>query len=943
MLISFQDIKKMLPQIFFLPRPGFSLFLLMLLCFGMPLQAQDLQPKLQSVKVVEEGKFTEGFYLFETDNYKRASHFNTEDVVKRYSDRFFVIKWNGSAPDRHIESGTFYEISNEWKLSAELRQNIPKGTNLYSIRTTNKDRFIAQGEFQILNRYGDFLVIKASSEDLSKLLDHELITHIGIYRRPTPEAPVGFHDLSVNGVNLVHRNFPEIEGEGLKASVKEQLFDTTDIDIRNRYILTGVEGEKVDQHATLIATLIAGAGNSGGKARGVARGAEVTSSSFLNLFPHPPDFYASNQIYVENHSYGTSPEQEYGNEAAAYDQNVNELPEMVHVFSSGNMGEYAPVAGVYEGIKGFANLTGNFKMAKNIFTVGAVDKNKQVLERSSKGPAYDGRLKPEFVAYAQAGTSDAAAIVSGTVLLLQELYLRQEGVLPDAALLKAVLMAGAEDVGQEHIDFSSGYGNVQAHNSMKIIDAGQYFSGELEPDGTVEFQIEVPKSTAELKVALSWNDPAANPGDASALIHDLELRLQDPSGIEWLPWTLDHSPREESLLKLATRGRDSLNPAELITIEDPKSGIFSIKISAEDLVEVQDFALAYSIIPKDDFAWTFPTSEDALLLSEENILRWTESFSKAKARLEYQINGGEWNALAEEIDPDINHLKWEPQEPGQVRLRAVIGEESFESEVFAVAPELVPEVLYNCDSEFMISWEEVAGADAYKVLALGEKYMEKVYELEETAVVVDRSLFGSRYWSVIPVFGDVEGVQGRAIDVPGQGVLCHYRNFFALLEEKEGVKATLNLSNSPLVTGVRFIKVNGGIPTEIGAFSAPFSAGGIVVEDKELLPGNNFYSAVISLQDGQQIETEPVKIFIPGEKTFQVYPNPVSAGEDLNIISKGDDLQFYIYDISGKRIVKDELIHYSDRIEIRINTRGLYIVNAVRAGRSVGSAKVLVE
>ena len=42
-------------------------------------------------------------------------------------------------------------------------------------------------------------------------------------------------------------------------------------------------------------------------------------------------------------------------------------------------------------------------MAKNIITVGHIDSLGNVLSLSSRGPAYDGRIKPELVAFQKMG------------------------------------------------------------------------------------------------------------------------------------------------------------------------------------------------------------------------------------------------------------------------------------------------------------------------------------------------------------------------------------------------------------------------------------------------------------------------------------------------------------------------------------------------------------
>src|SRR5215204_2819201 len=53
-------------------------------------------------------------------------------------------------------------------------------------------------------------------------------------RVPKEEIQVGNLDLSVNKINLAHRNFPLVNGDGITVSVKENKPDTADIDFKGR-------------------------------------------------------------------------------------------------------------------------------------------------------------------------------------------------------------------------------------------------------------------------------------------------------------------------------------------------------------------------------------------------------------------------------------------------------------------------------------------------------------------------------------------------------------------------------------------------------------------------------------------------------------------------------------------------------------------------------------
>ena len=90
------------------------------------------------------------------------------------------------------------------------------------------------------------------------------------------------------------------------------------------------------------------------------------------------------------------------------------------------------------------------------------------------------------------------------------------------------------------------------------------------------------------------------------------------------------------------------------------------------------------------------------------------------------------------------------------------------------------------------------------------------------------------------------------------------------------------------------------------------------------------------------IETDSLPIYLPGINTLLAYPNPVKAGDVLNIISRGDDLDFEIFDMKGQKVFEDQLLRFFDNLELNIPTRGLYIIRATRNGTEVGVQKVIV-
>lgn len=906
--------------------------------------SQEVLSIEKNAKKVSEGSIMgNGFFLLPLPN--EPDTLEGLKVVKRFSGTDYVVGYFFQTINpAELSSGKIYSLQDyqDWKLAPGLRKKGSKG-NLYAVSVRDPEKFRKTWGSKVLFSYNSQMVLRISAEEFQELKKDEQVSFIEAYTAPKAESAVSGHDLTVNSISYANDQFPNFQGEDIKVSVMEELFDTTDIDLRNRYVLFGKEASTFSQHATDIASLICGGGNSSWKGKGTAPAATLTSSSFLSLLPEEDSFYTNHQVYLQNHSYGTGIESFYGTEAAAYDQNVMEVPYLLHVFSSGNSGLETPEDGRYAGMEHYSNLTGNFKMAKNILTVGAVDSEKKLIDRSSRGPAYDGRVKPELVAYATTGTSDAAALVSGSAMLLQELYKGKEDLYPRADLLKALLIAGAEDVGKKHVDFGTGYGNLNTYNSLQILNSDHFFTDSISEGQLKAHSLAIPEGVAELKLVLCWSDPAANPGDEKALVNDLDIAVANESGENWLPWVLD--PRPEFLEEEAVRKRDSLNPVEVISIDDPAAGNYQLSVTPHGVLQggKQKYAVAYFISMKDQFRWTFPNSSTPVISGERSRLRWDSSFTEAKGKLEVNINNSGWQVLAEQVELGKGSYELDTGGlAGRVVLKMSIGDREFLSEEFAIAPALTSDIEFNCGESIGFSWPQVEGATKYILQNLGDKYLQ---DLEETAgnyYTVSKSEILSPYFSVIPVFDGKRGANGLTVDYSQQGVNCYFKNFYAFLVDENSVTANLNLSSTRNVSQVELIRKNGAEEVVFGHFEAPFDQLTISSEDTELPTGNNEYYAVISLEDGDKIETGKVQIFVPDETTFSIYPNPVRPGEEVHVLSKGDDLDYQIFDMSGRRLSEDTLIQFHDRIPMRFLARGIYIVRALRGEKVVGIKKLIV-
>lgn len=375
-------------------------------------------------------------------------------------------------------SPAFEKISQTKKQGSQ--KFILSGLHLDSLLKVMQDK---QAIILQVNRPANSILIKSTFNYLKEiLLPLKEIIFIDESAEAHPEAGVIGYNRSFHGINAVDYTLPGANGKNIVAGVKEQKMDEADIDLWKRVLPSPIEASTGSYHATVIASLMGGAGNSFYDGRGIAWACKFFPSSFANLFADDEPVLSTNKVSVQNHSYGTIIQQFYGAEAVSYDALGWSNRNYVAIISAGNQGESFANEGKYANITGYANLTGNFKMAKNVITVGAIDNNDQIPPESSSGPLYDGRIAPQLIALGPNGSSDAAAIVSGTVAVMQQVYADSNNHnLPAASLVKAVLFNTVDDVYNPGIDFKTGYGLLNSYEAVKAIQKKAYDGGVLSP------------------------------------------------------------------------------------------------------------------------------------------------------------------------------------------------------------------------------------------------------------------------------------------------------------------------------------------------------------------------------------------------------------------------------------------------------------------------------
>lgn len=767
--------------------------------------------------------------------------------------------------------------------------------------------------------------INIAKKDWETFIAQSAVLFADIPRLPKTEIMINTANAVLNTITTLQQRMPALQGEGMRLSLKETLFDTLDIDLQHRYIPHASAPNVIAQHATVMATLIAGAGNSAPSGTGVARRAQLSSSDFKNLFPDAVPYFTQHNMALQNHSYGVGIENNYGLEAAAYDEQIFNTDTLLHVFSSGNIGVQTPNAGLYNGIAGFANLSGTFKQSKNLLVIGGTDGENNIPAASSKGPAFDGRVKPELVAYGEDGTSGAAALVSGVSILLQEQYRNTFLHMPPASLLKAVLINSADDIGNSGVDYSSGFGALNAWQAINTITQ-QRFTGGVVTNGSEYTQtLHVSEAAQALKVTLCYTDPPAAVNSARALVNDLDLWVTDAAGNRYEPWILSTAPHPDSLRKNARMGRDSLNNVEQVYIALPAAGTYTVHVKGYAISTAgQKFHLAWQLTPLLYFDWEAPAPGK---------LQWKTNIT-GKGNISYSLNNGNsWQPVATDAIVENGRFSWmEPNILSSVLFKMETASQTFISDPFLLSPPLKLQAGFNCTDSALIYWNKVPGATTYRVYALNGPYMTLYRETSDTLIILSKAAVTAHYFAVSPV-NQIEGPRSAALDYTKQALQCYILSFTADFTDDKRVQLRLQLGSTYKLKRITWERGD-----DIIAETPVSSSKNYAQFDTAPLQGIIYYRVKLETTDGKVMYSDMVPVQVLTSDHYLLFPVP--ATNILNVLSR--DLrqrELRIMDLNGRVVKQTLLVNLLQEVPLHGLTAGNYWCVIYEAGKKVFSSK----
>ena len=583
------------------------------------------------------------------------------------------------------------------------------------------------------------LEIKLPENRLMELAELPFIQYV--QAKPKEDTPVNNHSIVNGRANMLGSSIGaarNLHGEGVVVGVGDNADPLQHVDMINRVI----NRMAIDSgtHGVHVMGTLGGAGIVTEKYAGYAPKVKMIAQLYSNILAYAPIYVQDFGMVITNNSYGNDVSNcstfgDYDLTSNILDQQAFQMPYLQHVFAAGNSGNTncAPFT------NGFGNVVGGYQAAKNVITVGNTTMEGVIAPGSSKGPVTDGRVKPEISAqgtqvvssYAinnnyinSTGTSMAAPAVSGGLALLYQQYRNLHNQQnPRNGLMKALLCNGSADKGNAGPDYQFGFGWMNLLRSVKMLETNSYRTATVANSAKNSFEIEIPANTAQLKVMLYWNDPAASILAAKTLVNDLDLTVEN-SSIVILPKVLDSNPANVNAP--ATSGADHTNNMEQVVINSPGAGNYKISVNGTAITQGagQEYFVVYDIIPAST-TLTYPIGKERLAPGDGVYVSW-DVFGNASGEFRVQFskdNGANWNDISGNPISTNSLIAWtvpdEATEKARIKIIATAtGAETVSEEFTIMRAPAIRLSGVQCEGYIALEWDAVAGATDYEVMIL---------------------------------------------------------------------------------------------------------------------------------------------------------------------------------------------------------------------------------
>jgi hypothetical protein len=676
------------------------------------------------------------------------------------------------------------EIENKYKLSPSLyEENYPDcaimddgsikliGSYFPNLDPYDVKQAIQSQGYTIVgqNDFAKAMNLKVQIGDIEKLAELPFIYFLEpIGPEPIPDNYTGRTLHRSNALVTNYSTGRHYDGSGVIVELQDDGIIGPHIDYEGR-IPEQFPTNNGGNHGDHCAGILMGAGNVDPLGRGTAAGSMLYVYNAPPAYPgfnNIPQDYGNLGVRITSTSYSDGCNTGYTFLARMLDEQVRIYPSLMHVFSAGNDGNSDCGYGAGPG---WGNITGGHKMGKNVITVGSVAWDDELSDISSRGPAHDGRIKPDIMGKGidvystddphtyriTSGTSMSCPAVAGVLAQLFQAYREHYGGQdPLAGLMKAVILNTADDLGNPGPDFKYGWGRINALRAVKVIEEERFENGTILDGEIITHQINVPDDLAELRVMICWTDYEAALNSDWALVNNLDMKMTDPAANTWLPWKLSHYPDPDSLNEPAFRGVDNRNNTEQITIDYPTPGMYTLNIEGFSIPQgPQAYSIVWEFI-SEEVILSYPVGGESFVPGETEIIRWDASGDNETFALELSMdNGLNWDTIAADLPEENRYYSWAvpPGPTGRALIKITKGSSvSITDAPFSIIG--VPcnfEVDWACNEFVHLTWSPVVDATSYEILALGQKYMEPLENTTNTSIIVtDTNVSGSSWFSV---------------------------------------------------------------------------------------------------------------------------------------------------------------------------------------------------
>lgn len=631
--------------------------------------------------------------------------------------------------------------------------------------------------------------IRISNKKIYTLAASPYVTYITIQAE---DQPINNDERAMTGASLLSSSLAmgglNLNGATVTVGVGDNSSGLFHTDTRDRII--NFNPDPMELHGQHVTGTIAGKGIINPRGKGLAPNATVLAHLYNLVWAQTAPMFQDYNMTLTNNSYAA-----VVNDCAVagmydiYSQMLDSLalqfPKVLNVFAAGNDGNKS--CPPYP--TGYGTVVGIYQPAKNVLTVSSIRKNYTVHQGASKGPVKDGRIKPEVVSFGAGlyscalndgyiainGTSMACPGATGALALLTQQYKQLYNTNPENALLKALLINGAVDVGTKGPDYINGFGLINVYRSSEILK-NNFFEKDTAIQGASEnFSINVPSNTAQLKVLLYWNDAPANPAMAKALVNNLDLTVTEPNNTLHHPLILDATPT--NVTNQATEGVDTLNNVEQVVIDNPMSGNYTINVKGTSLPSSsQPYYLVYDFVPV-GIKLKYPSTAIPVPANETVTIFWDASDNLNLLTLEYSIdNGNTWVTIDNAIGANEKFYSWNVPnintEQAIVRIKRNNTSQQATSGVFTInLPPTLQAATVQCPGYFAFDWNAISNATQYQILKKIGDDLVSVDTVNSTQYVLKNLPLDSIcYVAVAPFINGQLGFRSVAISrLPNQG------------------------------------------------------------------------------------------------------------------------------------------------------------------------------